>query len=267
MCKRIRRESNAPNNAQASPGYSHPEQNMKTKSKILMATLVALVVAGSALAGNGNQGNNDNDHRGNLRNPGVLPPHAEFDGLTYSEWEAEWWKAALALPVTKKGYHPLFTGGVFGEHKGILFLTGVGGGATVNITIPAETALFFPIVNAECSEIEGDPFHGDDEEEMRECANAFIDSATGLAATIDGKAVKNLGAYRVESPLFEFGPLPKRNAFGLPAGATSLSVDAGYYLLLDPLSVGTHTIHFEGTIEDLDFTVDTTYVITVVPKK
>jgi hypothetical protein len=50
-----------------------------------------------------------------------------------------------------------------------------------------------------------------------------------------------------------------------PPGATSFSVDAGVYLLLAPLSVGKHTIHFGGTFDEFDETIDTTYVITVVP--
>ena len=53
----------------------------------------------------------------------------------------------------------------------MLFLSGVGGGVTIDLTIPAGTALFFPVINAECSVIEPDPFHGDSEEELRACAN------------------------------------------------------------------------------------------------
>jgi len=89
---------------------------------------------------------------------------------------------------------------------------------------------------------------------------------------IDGVPLNNLDAYRVESPLFEFGPLPENNlfeVFGLdaPAGTTSPSVDAGVYLLLAPLSVGRHVVHFGGTFDEFGFSIDTTYNITVVPKK
>jgi hypothetical protein len=196
----------------------------------------------------------------------VLPPHANYKGLSYNEWEAKWWQALLAIPVVD-GDHPFFTGGVFGGEKGVMFLSGVGGPTTVEITIPAGTALFFPVLNTECSVAEPDPFHGETEPELRACANGHIDNTSGRFAEIDGVPVKNLDAYRVQSPLFEFGPLPDANALGLPGGTVSASVDAGYYLLLAPLSVGEHVIHFGGTFDEFSFTVDTTYKIKVMPHK
>jgi len=74
----------------------------------------------------------------------------------------------------------------------------------------------------------------------------------------------------VESPLFQFS-LPANNLFayfGLdaPAGTTSPAVDAGVYLLLEPLSIGTHTIHVGGTYQD-GFSIDTTFNITVGQRK
>jgi hypothetical protein len=111
--------------------------------------------------------------------------------------------------------------------------------------------------------LEPDPFHGDDEEELRACANGHIDNTSGRFAEIDSVPVNNLDAYRVESPLFEFGPLPENNLFGEPAGTTSPSVDAGVYLLLAPLSVGQHEVHVGGTFDELEFSIDTTFLITV----
>jgi hypothetical protein len=195
-------------------------------------------------------------------NPGVIPPDAKFRGLSYGEWGAQWWSTLFSIPVVG-GDHPLFSGGAFGEDKGVVFLAAVGGGATIDVTIPAGAALFFPVVNTECSVLEPDPFHGDDEAELRACANGMIDNTSGLFAAIDGVPVNNLSAYRVESPLFEFGPLPPDNVFGAPAGTTSLAVDAGVYLLLAPFSVGTHTIHVGGTFDEFGLTYDTTFNITV----
>jgi hypothetical protein len=210
--------------------------------------------------------------QGRSGNPDVIPPNAHFRGLSYGEWEARWWQMAFSIPVVG-GYHPLISGGAFGGEDGVVFLSGVSGAPTINVKIRAGTALFFPVVNTECSVIEPDPFHGGNEKQLRARANMHIDSASGLVAMIDGKPVKHLGVYRVQSPLFKFGPLPQDNVLAFfygnaarfPAGATSLSVDAGVYLLLAPLRAGKHTIHFGGTIEDEEFTVDTTYIVTVVP--
>ena len=221
---------------------------------VMLAVLVTLAaVSYDAQAANGN--------------PRVSPPHASYRGLTYGEWEARWWQAAFALPVVG-GDYPVISGGAFGGEDGVLFLAAVvGPPATVEVTIPAGTPLFFPVVNAECSVIEPDPFHGDDETSLRACANGHIDNTSGLFAEIDGKPVNNLDAYRVESPLFEFGPLPKDNILGAPSGATSPSVDAGVYLLLAPLRVGQHMLRVGGTFDEFGASIDTTFIITVVPKK
>jgi hypothetical protein len=192
--------------------------------------------------------------------------------MTYGEWGAAWWQAAFAIPVVN-GDHPIISGGAFGGEEGVLFLAAVvGAPVVIELTIPAGTPLFFPIVNAECSVIEPDPFHGDDEESLRACANGHIDNTSELFAQIDGKQVNNLDDYRVQSPLFEFGPLPEDNllaSFGVdaPAGATSPSVDAGVYLFLAPLRVGEHEIHIGGTFDEFGVSIDTTFIITVVPRR
>jgi len=219
----------------------------------LLGVLVALA-AGSydAQAANGN--------------PRVIPPHAKYRGLTYGEWGAKWWQAAFARPI-EGGDHPLFSGGVVERENGVVFLAAVvGAPTTVELTIPAGTPLFVPVINAECSVIEPDPFHGEDEASLRACANGHIDSTSDLSAMIDGKLVRNLDDYRVDSPLFEFGPLPENNFLGAPSGATSLSVDAGVYLLLAPLSIGQHTIRVGGTFDEFGVSIDTTFIITVVPR-
>jgi hypothetical protein len=201
--------------------------------------------------------------QGGNKNPGVHPPNAKFRGLSYSEWQARWWQEAFSIPISAD--NPFVSGQPFGGDDKVLFLAGLFGENTVEIRIPTGTALFFPVINSECSVIEGDPFHGDNEAELRECANGHMDGTSDRFAIIDGVPVKQLDRYRTESPLFEFGPLPADNILGAPEGATSEGVDAGFYLLLTPLSVGQHTIHFGGTFAD-GGSIDTTYIITVVPK-
>jgi hypothetical protein len=204
--------------------------------------------------------------RGNP-NPRIAPPNSRPHGHSYGEWGAKFWQAAFAIPI-EDGDHPLFSGGAFGGDDGVLFIAAPFGGATIELTIPTGTPLFFPIVNAECSVLEPDPFHGDDEETLRECANGHIDLASDLSVEIDGVEVVAVGDYRTQSPLFEFGPLPENNVFGAPPGTTSLAVDAGVYLFLAPLSRGEHVIHLGGFLDEFGgLIIDTTYRITVVPGK
>lgn len=208
-------------------------------------------------------------------NPGVIPPNARPYGKTYGEWSAKWWQWAYSLPVDQ---NPLFdsTGcanGANGQSGPVWFLTGVinvSGSASRTCTVPAGKALFFPILNVECATLEG---NGSTEAELRGCTDFFMGFVTNVAAEIDGVPVQNMQRYRASSPLFTYGPLPDNNVlqlfgFTAPEGTTSLSVADGFYLMLAPLSVGQHTLHYTGTFGDpINFTLDITYYLTIVPRR
>ena len=78
--------------------------------------------------------------------------------------------------------------------------------------------------------------------------------------------VNNLGQYRVDSPLFVWGPVPVDNILGAPEGTTSPSVADGYYLMLTPLSVGEHEVILRATIGDFGLEIDTKFLINVLPQ-
>jgi hypothetical protein len=235
--------------------------------------LAALVDAGPATAGGG-----ANSH--------VMPPNSKPYGHSYAEWSVLQWQWAFSLPADG---HPLFGTAdcSAGQSGKVWFLGGtfavtdngtgvIVGEATRDCTIPSGTALFFPVIDTEVSTIEG---NGDTEAELSALAEFFIDFVVpdSLFCEIDGKAVKNLADFRVQSPPYTFGPLPDHNIleyFGLdaPEGSTSLSVSDGYFVMVKPLAVGEHTLHFGG-VQDMTsiggpvFIQDITYHITVVPAK
>jgi hypothetical protein len=193
-------------------------------------------------------------------------PLADYKGLTPGEWLAVWWQEVFATSI-EAGRHPLITGGAFGGNNGIVFLGGpvVPAGspkATIRVTIPVGTHLFVPIITVECSVAEAPPFHGEDESELRTCANGLLDEASGLDVKIDGRPVTNPGAYRVETPLFRYGPLTADNALGLPPATQSDAVGAGYALLLPPFSAGGHRIAIRANVAAFGIAVDTEFIIT-----
>jgi hypothetical protein len=235
----------------------------------------------------------------NYQNPGILPPNSRPGGLTYGEWNAKWWQWAYSMPIDS---HPLFdTADCSKGQSGNVWFLGstfateqatngdVTATADRKCTIPPGKMLFIPMANVEGSKAEN---NGQTEAELREYTEEIMDHAIELSAEIDGRPIKNLETYKASpykapSPLFTFGPLPENNVLqflypadkypemqdNIKAGATSDSVADGIYLMLAPLSVGKHTIHFKGMFkftEDQDgsdfvFKQDINYQITVKP--
>jgi hypothetical protein len=198
----------------------------------------------------------------------VFPPQSHPYGKTYGEWEAAWWQWAFSLPVD---HNPLFdtAPASTGQTGNVWFLGGTFGPSPVtrDATIPTGKALFFPLINNEASTAEG---NGTTEAELRASAKGVADGIvpSSLFVQIDGRSLQGLASYRAQSPLFIYGPLPANNLLGFPAGTTSPSVADGYYVMLTPLSVGHHTLHFGGTYVAPDsstFVQDITYHITVAP--
>lgn len=214
--------------------------------------------------------------KSDLDNPYVFPPDSQPFGKSYGEWAAKHWQWTYSFPVET---NPLLMDGKvdlsFGQPPGpVWFLGGsfapnpVPGGFLASAdrtgTVPFGKSLFFPIITAEASTAEG---NGNNRTQLSASAVSQIAPVTGLACEIDGISVQHLEFYQFESPLFIWGPLPTDNLFGdpvnFPAGLTSQSVSDGYYLMLEPLSPGHHTLHFTGGVPG--FTLDITYHLAVQP--
>ncbi len=202
---------------------------------------------------------------------GVFPPNAIVFGKTYGEWSAEWWQWDFSIRVPS---NPTFdsTGRNCDVQQSppVFFLAGIATGEPVTreCTVPSDTPLFFPIINAECSNVEPAPFFGSTDAERLACARAIIDDVgiSTLKATIDGVDVPALRRFRVPSPPFDFTMPAGNNILGLPRVTSGRSESDGYWLMLEPLSPGTHVIHFEGTAvfgPGASFSQDVTYNLTV----
>ena len=172
-----------------------------------------------------------------------------------------------------------------------------------NCAIPEGTALFLPILNTEGDNVFCPdaapvvaPFSAD---ELSAYVETNIDHIVkgSMSARIDGKRVDGLKdsetAYRSTAPWFSyrlpadnlgsvicpskspFAPGTRPPRLGSHAGATA----DGVYLMLAPLSRGTHVLKYGGEIiipdtptpqppaAPLDFVQDVTYTITVLPAR
>lgn len=206
----------------------------------------------------------------------VLRPGGTLHGKTYSQWSAAWWQWVTAIPAAS---NPLVdqTGqnAALGQSGKVWFLAGnLGGVSERTITVPANKALFFPILNTiylgfPCDdrnlpgcEVDQALEQANDVRTLLSFITPSMDGAT-LSCKIDGIPVRDLPAHRVQSSTLYSLALPEQNVFGLPPGAYHPCVDDGYFLALAPLQAGRHTIHFAAVNSDGSFGLDVTYHLTV----
>jgi hypothetical protein len=183
-----------------------------------------------------------------IDSPYVFSPDSKPYGMTYGEWSVKWWQWIESIP---KEHNPVSdsTGKncAVNQNGPVWFLAGTSGGsAERSCTIPAGKDIFAPLINNECSYVENKNLKT--ESELRACAIAGNNGATGLTATIDGVAISNLNRLRIASPLFNLTFAPGNGA-GLPPSSTQ-SVSDGFWIFLKPLSPGTHEIKFGGAVEN-----------------
>ena len=100
------------------------------------------------------------------------------------------------------------------------------------------------------------------EAQLRACAQSFVKNAA--FCEIDGRPVVNLENFHFTTSLFNF-TVPDNNVLGTPAGSGQ-GVDDGLYVMVPPLPVGRHTIHFGCNLADFPFNLNITYHLTVTPR-
>lgn len=220
----------------------------------------------------------------------------------YEELSAKWWIWALTPP--SGGERPAdskvladATGSMcaLGQPEDrIWFLAGTFPGAGFverHCDIPADRKLFFPLINAHT----GAPYRGETLEDLRQQIGSFFDgnyqpghasTTLTIGATINGVALSELVdaepsedallSLRTKSKPFSLG---SRLLVDLHAGMSQtqrlsgkfettmpdLHVGDGYYVLLEPLPPGQHTITIKSslTFEDWAYVQDIVYRLNV----
>jgi hypothetical protein len=204
----------------------------------------------------------------------VFPPDSSPYGHTYSEWAASWWQWALTQPVeTNPVLDETGVNCAQGQQGPVWFLAGSFGSAPVKrtCTVPADRAILIPVVNFAQFAFplcDGtlppdlcDPAEKRTEEYLRMQA-AFVADATHLRASVDDVKVAKVASYYEQSTLFSL-TLPADNLFGLPEGfVLGPCVDAGYYVMIAPLTPGKHKVAVSGALPG-GFSVDVKYDLTI----
>lgn len=212
----------------------------------------------------------------------VAPP----DSNAYRELSARFWQWLYASPVSE---NPLFLDGnvdlsLHQPNGPVWFLGGMMtptegpggefiGHAERTGTIPAGKALFFPILNCEFANQEWSPPETMTVPQLYAFARDTMNGNQTMFCQIDGVAIDlqwttgvGNSPYRVVSPVFFYYLPPEDNLlqhWGLDiAGKIGPAVADGVFVLVQPLAVGEHTIHFGGGTPGT-FVLDITYHITV----
>src|SRR5439155_15287110 len=161
-------------------------------------------------------------------------------------WAAGFWQWFLAIPSSSSpAFNPDFCDA--GQSGPVWFL--VSGTSTKMCSIPAGTALFVPMFTYEndypCPDTTFHPPAGQSLEDfLREGAQAIVSFVTAIDVRVDGVSVSNPFAYRTTSSLYTFtGDLSLQSTFdGCITGTPQQAVTDGYWVLLAPLSAGTHDV-------------------------
>lgn len=203
----------------------------------------------------------------------VYPPDAIISGKSYAEWNVAWNRWYLSIPVaTNPAFDDTGAQCQTGQSGPVFFLAGTGNPAPITrtCTVPTETPLFFPLITAECSNVEPYPFYGATDAARRDCADAIIDGVNikKLEVTLDGHKIKRLDRFRVMSPGLKFTMPADDNVLGLPGVTKGRSRSDGYWLMLKPLAAGEHTLQFKAAITSgvgAGYHENVTYTLTASP--
>lgn len=264
---------------------------MRSKSILLTAVLTAGSMAALA-ADSKSAARAASGAAGSQLAPGVVnDPNSNPHGAPYAVWGVRWWQWALALPLHTNGVitHPLFTDGAvdctIGQSGAVWFLAGsfAASAPSRSCAIPRGKALFFPLINAWVdntgAEVPGDLFDPPGVRtlpQLQELA-AAISTPASLFAIVDGASVpvtlsnRGLAAFQYRLPnedniLQFFGAKVPGSAWpygNTPAGTfVAPAASDGYWLMVEPLPPGVHTIRFGGTSTG-GFSLDITYTITI----
>ncbi len=202
-----------------------------------------------------------------------MPALADGDsGDSMKELSAQWWQWAFSIPKTS---NPLLdaTGAncMVGQRGPVWFLAGSLDSGIIRRTcsVPEGVTLFFPVINYFNLNTPGvcpSTTPNQTVAQLRAVAAASMNAVTGLSAKVDNKPVKQIR--RVRSEPFS-GTFPADNIFlafcdgVFPAGTYSPGVDDGYYVKVQGLERGVHTLTFSAT--NGGFVIDAEYILNVMP--
>lgn len=176
-------------------------------------------------------------------NPGVYSTGSAPYEIPYSKWTVKWTQWITSIPKDKNPAADSDGRNCAVNQTGpVWFLAGTFGGSVIRTcSIPSGKAILTPIISGFCTPLTDNVNTTSD---LVKCAHEGNDGAV-LGASIDGVQLQNPQNYRITSDRSPF-TIPAWNPYGFHAGNTTTVVD-GFWLFLQPLLPGDHTVHFVGS--------------------
>lgn len=201
----------------------------------------------------------------------ILDPGSTVAGKSIADWTAEWWTWIAQSPADQNPVYDPNGAWANQDNNGPVFFVAAADNATLtrNFTVPAGRPLLVPML--------GHAWIGwppDTEAIVDPALDGAIanDDTSTLFAVIDGQPVANPENYFEKSDFFSAGianagtVVTETSYFGgsAPVGADLYpSRAAGWWIMIDDLSPGAHTLQFGGAAKDGSYAIDVTANITV----
>jgi hypothetical protein len=178
----------------------------------------------------------------------ILSSHGLVAGETVAQWTQDWWTWVLQSPDTANPTED--PSGAFATNNNsgaMFFIAGTDGGfAERSFTVPSGTPILIPVLN------QFDTL--DPKATINKVLTDFQKSVTDMFARVDNIPVDNLQSHFVRTNFFSMGTVVDHTvaaALGAPIGAElTPSKSAGYWLVVDGLAPGGHTLDFGGSLSN-----------------
>jgi len=174
-----------------------------------------------------------------------IEPSEKLFGMTLGQWTVKWWHWFLS---SSKDINPALDddGCRANVNQGgpVWFLAGTLGEDRYphrRCTIPRNKYVLFPVINYEINVFEKSGLYSD--QDLISDVVQDMNDIVHLEALVDKQSVP---INRIQSdPRTFFVKLPRNNCYGVKDGKVKCAAD-GYWVFLEPLNPGKHTIYFHG---------------------
>lgn len=189
-------------------------------------------------------------------NSKVFGPSAHPYGKSYEEWAVAWFQVFMGFNCDENPWsNPDYA--LFYQTGPVYFLAGLNTvGASKDIAVPHGKAILFPLTNYindyPCpAQYNFEPAPGQSLEDfLSQGIVDFNNNVTELSVEVDGASISNPDAYKFISDLFYFTGDPDLATvcqFDVcVTGESQPAVCGGPFMMLKPLSKGTHTVHYHS---------------------